>query len=122
VAVCAANAISHEVFPSGKVHAIDRSTLPTAEQTLSLIRKRRSNRVFSSQPIPEDYFAQILDAANRAPTASNLQLVEYTLITDPEMLNRITEFTLDAFTSSLKLVDNAVLRPIFSRLFPYLFR
>ena len=122
VAVCASNAIVHSDFPTEKVHAIDYSKLPTPEQTLLLIRKRRSNRVFSSKAIPDEWLSQILDAAHRAPTASNLQLVEFTLITDPDKLNALTEFTLDAFTSSLKFVDNAVLRPICKRLFPYLFR
>jgi nitroreductase len=83
-----------------------------------LIRKRRSNRAFSTRAIPEEYWSQILEAAHRAPTASNVQNVHFTLITDPEKLKLITKFTLDIFSSSIKMVDNALLRPIFKRFFP----
>jgi len=118
VAVCASNAITHKDFPSEKVHAVDLSKCATPEQTLSLIRKRRSNRTFSSKPIPQEFFSQILEAAHRAPTARNLQNVEFTVVTDPEKLKLIIEFTLKTFMSQIKVVDNFLLRPIFKRFFP----
>ena len=118
VAACGANAVVHESFPPEKVHAIDYSKLPTPEQTLLLIRKRRSNRTFSSKAIPEEYLSQILEAAHRAPTARNLQNVEFTLVSDPQQINLITEFTLDTFMSSAKFVDNAVFRPLVKRFLP----
>jgi nitroreductase len=100
---------------------MDTSKLPTAEQTLLLMRKRRSNRAFSTNPVPEDYLSQILEAAHRAPTASNLQQVSFTLITDPEKLKLVTEFTINTFLSSLKWVDNAVCRPFLKRFAPSIY-
>jgi nitroreductase/NAD-dependent dihydropyrimidine dehydrogenase PreA subunit len=118
VAACEAYAISHETFPPEKVHAIDTSKLPSPEQTLLLIRKRRSNRAFSRKPVPEEFWQHILEAAHRAPTASNAQKVAFTLITDPDKLKLVIEFTLNTFESSLKRVDNFLLRPLLKRFMP----
>jgi len=41
-----------------------------------LIDKRHSVRAFSNKPIPEEIVTRILEAANRAPSAGNLQAYE----------------------------------------------
>lgn len=120
VAACVDSAVIHKTFPPEKVHAIDVSKLPTPEQTLLLIRKRRSNRTFSSKPIPSEVLSQIVEAAYRAPTAMNLQLVEFTMVTDPEKLKAIIEFTLGAYMPIVKIADFPLIRPIFKRCFPKL--
>jgi nitroreductase/ferredoxin len=122
VAACASNAVIHSDFPTEKIHKIDISKCATPEQTMLLIRKRRSNRTFSSKPIPQEFFAQILEAAHRAPTAKNLQNVEFTVVTDPEKLKFIIEFTLKSYMSQIKIVDNFVLRPIFKKVFPNIYK
>jgi nitroreductase len=122
VAACGSNAVVHNDFPSEKIHTIDFSKCATSEQILLLIRKRRSNRAFLSKSIPEDFLSQIIEAAHRAPTASNSQTVEFTLVTNPEKLKLITEFTLTTFLSSIKIIDNFVLRPIVKRFFPSLYK
>jgi nitroreductase/NAD-dependent dihydropyrimidine dehydrogenase PreA subunit len=118
VAACNSNAVVHEKFPPEKVHPIAFSQLPTPEQMLSLVRKRRSNRALSTKAIPEEHLLQIAEAAHRAPTASNKQYVEFTLITNPENLKLISKFTLDIFSSQIKMADNAIVRPIFNKFFP----
>ena len=120
VAACDSSAIIHEQFPPEKIHPIAFSELPTPEQMLSLIRKRRSNRAFSTKPIPDEHLSQIAEAAYRAPTASNKQYVEFTLITDSEKLKMISKFTLDIFSARINKVDNAIVRPIFNKFFPEL--
>jgi len=122
VAACASNVIVHNSFPTEKIHAVDLSKCATPEQTMSLIRKRRSNRTFSSTPISDENFSQILEAAHRAPTAMNLQLVEFTLVTDPEKLKAIIDFTLNTYMPFVKIADFALLRPIFKRFFPKLYK
>ena len=122
VAACGSNAVVHHTFPSEKIHAIDVSELPTPEEVLLLMRKRRSNRTFSSKAIPEEYLSQILEAAHRAPTAMNLQLVEFTLITDPKKLKAIVDFTLNTYMPIVKIADFPLLRPIFKKCFPKLYK
>ena len=110
VAICPMDAVEHSTFPSDKVHAIERSLLPTPEQVTTLIRSRRSNRAFSSKPVPKEYLEQIIEAAYRCPTASNSQDVEFTVITNPEKLREISALTIDVFSSMLKKVN--IIKPV----------
>jgi len=118
VAVCPENAIQHPEFPESKVHPLDYGLYPTPEQMLLLIRARRSNRAMTDKEIPQDFLSQIVEAAYRAPTASNLQQVRVMLITDKEMLQKISNFTVSAFDSVIKLIDNKMGRFIFKKIMP----
>lgn len=122
VGVCPTGAVEHADFPAERVHAFDYKDYPTPGQMMLLLRARRSNRAFSAKPVPEDRMAQILEAARRAPTASNAQEVKLTLITDPEQLRKITEFTLGVFRLALKKMQNPVLTPLVRWLMPDAFR
>ena len=73
VAACPTGSVEHGDFPAGKVHKIDYGQLPTPEQVLLLCKARRSNRAITSKPIPPEKLGLILEAAHRAPTASNSQ-------------------------------------------------
>lgn len=53
-----------------------------------------------------------MKAAHRAPTASNLQQVAFTLVTDPDTLRRITAFTVEAFASVVRKLENPLLKPL----------
>ncbi|MCC8199470.1 MAG: nitroreductase family protein [Tannerellaceae bacterium] len=122
VAVCPTDSVQHSLFPPGKIHPIDRTLLPTPEQMLLLIRSRRSNRAFSKRPVPQEYLDQILEAAYRAPTASNQQELEFTLVTDPELLQQIIRITVDVFEEKVKLINNPVMGGILKRIMPENYR
>ena len=104
VAACPTGSVRHSCFPAETVHPIDRTTLPTPEQVMLLCRARRSNRAFSKTPVPRELLEQIVEAAHRAPTASNMQQVAFTVVTDPEKLRRITNLTLDIFGGLIRLL------------------
>lgn len=112
VATCPTESVLHTSFPPEKVHPIDRHQLPSAEQVMTLCQARRSNRAFSNKPVPREALEQIVKAAHRAPTASNTQAVSFTVVTDPDMLRRITNLTLDIYGELIRLLENPLLRPI----------
>lgn len=118
VAVCPTGAVVHSDFPPEKVHGFDYKAYPTAEQMMLLCCARRSNRAFSEQAVPEEYLSRILEAAHRAPTASNRQEVEFTLVTSPEQLRSITKFTLEVFGKALRKMKNPLLRPLVKGFMP----
>lgn len=118
VGVCPAGAVVHSDFPVDKVHVFDYCNYPTAEQLLLLCRARRSNRAFSEQAVPDVALEQIIEAAHRAPTASNLQQVEFTIVTDPAHLRLITTFTLEVFKKILRKLKNPLLRPLIKLIMP----
>ena len=121
VAVCPTGSVEHGDFPPQKVHPVDRELLPSPEQVMLLCKARRSNRAFTAKPVPEETLDRILEAAHRAPTASNLQRVEFTLVTDPEKLHAISAFTVGVFASILRKLENPLLKPVLKRIAPQLY-
>ena len=53
------------------------------------IRKRRSIRRFEDKSIPQEVLRDLVDGGRRAPSAANLQPLEYIAISDPDLLKRI---------------------------------
>lgn len=122
VAVCPTGSVVHSEFPAEKVHPIDYTLYPTTEQMMLLCKARRSNRAFSKKAIPAETLDIIMEAAHRAPTASNMQQVEFTLITDPEKLRLIIDFTIGVFSSAVKKLNNPFLKPLLKRIMPDAYR
>jgi nitroreductase len=60
-----------------------------------LIQHRHSVRLFTSQPVEEQKLQAILEAANSAPSAGNLQAYEIYLVTDPARLSLLAGAALD---------------------------
>ena len=54
-----------------------------------IIKRRRSIRRFTQQQIPENILENMIDAARIAPSAANLQPLEYILINNKEICQRI---------------------------------
>ena len=54
-----------------------------------VIRNRRSIRRFEDRPVEEEKIIAILEAADAAPSAGNLQAYEIYLVRDPAMLARL---------------------------------
>ncbi len=111
-AVCPVSAIEHSLFPDEKIHKIEREKLPTPDQIEMLLKSRRSNRAFSAEPVPIDLLNRILEAAHRAPTASNLQQIEFTLITNKEKMLDVSRFTLGVFGKLYEMVNNPSVKPM----------
>ncbi|MGL4851624.1 MAG: nitroreductase family protein [Phocaeicola sp.] len=122
VAACKEGAVAHSLFSPEKVHPIDYNLYPTPEQMLHLIRGRRSNRAFSQKPISEEALRSIVEAAYRAPTASNGQELSFTLVTSPEKLKLISDFTMQTFGGLLKKLDNPLVKGVLKIADPSLLR
>lgn len=118
VAVCPTGAVSHSQFPQSAVHPIDYSLLPSQEQLMLLLNVRRSSRNLTTKPVPKESIDKILQAANTAPTASNLRQVSYTVITKREDLDYVIEYTLDYFRRMLRLLNMPIVGSIIRRFVP----
>lgn len=68
----------------------------------------RALRRFKPDPVPDEVIARILDAAIRAPTASNYQNWMFIVVKDPEQRRRVAEV--------YRKVGNAI-RPVIANLF-----
>lgn len=112
VAACPTCSVLHSEFPAEKIHKIDYTQMPTPEQMMLLCKVRRSNRTISTKPVSAEILDSILEAAHRAPTATNSQSVSFTLITNPQKLRQVSDFTIGIFDGILKKLQNPFLRPI----------
>jgi nitroreductase len=61
----------------------------------ALLRERRSVRQFLARPVEAEKIQSILEAANRAPSAGNLQAYEIYLVTSPATLRLLGRASLD---------------------------
>lgn len=118
VAVCPESAIAHSDFPAGTVHPIDYAQLPTPEQLMLLCKSRRSNRTFTTKPIPKESLNMILEAAHRAPTGSNAQHVRFLVVSHPEQLRKVIEFTVGVFSGVVGKLKNPLLKPFLKMAMP----
>jgi nitroreductase len=59
-------------------------------EALEAIRKRRSVRKFTGELIPRENLEKIVDAGRLAATGSNRQPWDFIVITDREMIDRLT--------------------------------
>lgn len=110
VDVCPSDSVIHSDFPAEHVHPIDYSQMPTPEQVMLLIKSRRSNRTITSKPVPQELLEQIVEAARYAPTATNSRQISFTLITEPEKLLQVSNYTIGVFNSLAKLLLNPVVK------------
>lgn len=122
VAACPTDAVIHQEFPDEKVHRFDRKELPSPGQMKLLMNSRRSNRAFTGDPVPMEYLDMILEAAHRAPTASNQQQVAFTLVTDPEKIKMISSETINLFGKMAKRLEalKFALKPLIPGVYKYL--
>lgn len=110
VDVCPTDSVIHSDFPAEHVHPIDYSQMPSPEQVMLLIKSRRSNRTITSKPVPQELLEQIVEAARYAPTATNSRQISFTLITEPEKLLQISNYTIGVFNSLAKLLLNPIVK------------
>ena len=75
--------------PLGFVRRAPEWSTQRAGEVLDDLRRRRSVREFSSDPIPLDAVRRCIEAAAQAPSGANKQPWTFVLVTDPDVKQRI---------------------------------
>jgi len=73
-------------------------------ELLDAIRLRRSIRKYKSDPIPEDYITELIEAGRLAPSGTNLQPTRYVVIKSEEARAKLNECTPLPFVSSAPVI------------------
>ncbi len=76
-------------------HVEGTSRPPWAMDLREAILTRRSVRAFRSEPVSEDVLRKLVDLANRAPSAGNLQSREFILVRDAKLREGLARAALD---------------------------
>jgi nitroreductase len=58
-------------------------------ETWDAIRARRNVRTYTSDPVPQQHLARIVEAGWRAPSAGNRQHWDFVIVTDPVQLTEL---------------------------------
>lgn len=93
-AVCPTGAMDHSLVPISDQISINPLLLPDADHAEHLLLTRRSIREFYSEPVPEDMLTRLLSVARYAPTGANMQGVQFHVISQKEILKKISTETL----------------------------
>ena len=62
---------------------------------MDIVKKRRSIRVYKNKSLSKDTIDSILEAAKYAPSARNLQQLEYKVITNRNLIQKISDRIVD---------------------------
>ncbi|MEJ2038031.1 MAG: nitroreductase family protein, partial [Desulfosarcinaceae bacterium] len=95
VAVCPHGAMDHAEVPLAQCPAIDPALALSQGQAEQFLRSRRSVRRFKDKPVERDVLQRLIEAARYAPTASNAQMLEWLVISDPARLHEIAGQVVD---------------------------
>lgn len=107
VSICPTDSVEHSLFPQETIHTIDNKLIPSADNMMEIMRRRRSNRAFNNKEVPGEYLEQILEAANLAPTAKNAQPLKYTLVTNPDVLKSVHQATMEVCSKLYEQLKNS---------------
>ena len=105
-AVCPEGALIHTEFLENKIKPINPFLRPTADQTIHLLRSRRSIRAFESKPVEKELIKLIIDGANTGPSPHNAHRVEYLVVQDGETQNNIIKTVAQFYGKSIFLMKN----------------
>jgi len=94
-AFCPSQALLLNLRPDEKVDLPDGAGELPAGDLGWYLKKRRSVRHFTGEPVSREDILQVLDIARYAASGCNGQPVEWIVIHDPERVNRIAGLTID---------------------------
>ena len=77
------------------------------KKVLDLIISRQSDRKYSKQPVEKEKLDRILDAGRMAPSACNAQPWKFIVVTDRELISKITEAASAKLTGMNSFVSQA---------------
>lgn len=94
-AFCPSNALLLDLRPDEKVPLLTGAGTISQEDMALYLKKRRSVRHFTREPIPKEIIPEILDIARYAASGGNGQPVKWLVVHDPEKVRKIAELTIE---------------------------
>jgi nitroreductase/NAD-dependent dihydropyrimidine dehydrogenase PreA subunit len=111
VSICPENAVIHKRLPIDLFLPLEPVSI-TPDALINLMLSRRSIRAYKPEPVPQTLLKQLLEAASRAPTATNTQNVEFIVVQDVAMLAELETLVFEILWGSLKRLGNPIFRKL----------
>jgi len=104
IAVCPQDAIIYEdfgdeAFTFEGIESLD--TIVPFDNLYKFLRAHRSIRHYKKKEVPKDILKKVIDIMQYAPTASNLRLEKYVIVSDREKLKSISDMVIDTMLNTL---------------------
>lgn len=94
-AFCPSQALILNLSPEEKIHLLPDFGTIAPEDIAYYIKKRRSVRHFTEEPVPKEKILEVLDIARYAASGGNGQPVEWLVIYDSKKVRKIAELTME---------------------------
>lgn len=101
VALCPTGAITHHKMDMSNFIELDDNIRFNIDDFTHFIRGRRSHRNFNDKVIPREDMDKLVDLCRYTPTGSNRQNVEITVIQDRDLIQRLSDHTVDFFENNI---------------------
>jgi len=93
-AVCPTEAIHFEGCPYDAHPGKGELPAVSPEGLELLLRERRSVRIYTPDPVPQEILKKILDAGRYGPTGTNSQNVNYAILRSPDQIGELHRMTM----------------------------
>ncbi len=97
LAVCPAGALTLEGTSPDSCEAALKDPAVTESAMEALLKNRRSVRVYKDKPVPRETVGRLMEMVRWAPTAKNLQPVNWLLVDDKEKIREMARLTIEWF-------------------------
>lgn len=95
MAVCPHGALRHTLLSPDDCPIIDDAFAVSKEQAWQFLRTRRSIRRFQKRPVEKEKIEELIGAAAYAPSAGNLQLLEWQVFSDQNSIKDLAGLAID---------------------------
>jgi nitroreductase/Pyruvate/2-oxoacid:ferredoxin oxidoreductase delta subunit len=95
VAFCPHGALTLKTMSPADCAEVQPDLLPSAPSLEHLMRARRSVRTFLDKPVPREVLERLVDVARYAPTGSNRQPVEWTVVHDSGVVRHLAALVVE---------------------------
>ena len=111
VAVCPVGALTHTEIPLEDCAPLRKEAAVTQEQVVQLLRSRRSIRRFKQQPVEKKDIAQVIQTARYAPSAGNIQPIEWIVISREQDVRHLADLTVAHMRHAIENHDPSTYAP-----------
>jgi nitroreductase len=101
VALCPTDAITHHKMDMENFVDLGKGVNYDVDEFKLFVRSRRSHRTFEDKEVPREHLEKLVDVCRYAPTGSNRQTVEMTIIQDRDRIQRLSDHTVDFFENRI---------------------
>jgi len=114
VALCPEEAIEHEAYPEGTIKALGARKVPTVAALETLLRARRSVRVFRDKPVTREAVEELVRRAlSSYPSAHNLRPVRVLALSEAKRIRRVRDATAEWHRTAVRRLKNPILRTVY---------